>query len=301
MSSYIRKEWEWTVNAVLDSAPVENININTWEIDAQTVVSGITDASGQTSTVMPEALYKIDGEDDVVETRKTPHTVSVCKYGLVPKGLVLAFIAPRIDTFYLEVNEYIAEADATVVKDYTGIDIDHDNKSVTVSENHTLQEVYDYCQLELVDTPTRDFPVGILTTSNGTDYELFYDLHLDDITLSGTGKYIDMANNELILTGSAGTEVKVLDKNGILVSLTLTGLKSNSEVRVYRTSDMTELAGIEDSGETYSYSYTWSEDVPALVVVYGVGYDPIRLEVLLNKQGGTIPIQQRKDRWYKNV
>lgn len=85
-------------------------------------------------------------------------------------------------------------------------------------------------------------------------------------------------------------------------SLVLTGLQPGTEVRVIRTSDDAELAGVEDSGTSFTYNYLWdgvTENV--YIVVHALGYLPVRYEAqLLTSTGLTLPIQQTIDRQYLN-
>lgn len=84
--------------------------------------------------------------------------------------------------------------------------------------------------------------------------------------------------------------------------LTLTGLISGSEIRVYQSGSGTELAGVENSGTTFSYGYTWSgTDYVVSIVIVNVTYEYLRYDnITLGSGGLTIPIQQRFDRNYKN-
>jgi hypothetical protein len=84
-------------------------------------------------------------------------------------------------------------------------------------------------------------------------------------------------------------------------ALTLTGLKTNSEVRVYRSSDMFELGGTESSGTTFTLNYDYYSDTNAYIVIHSLDYIPIRLEnITLGASNQTIPIQQQRDRQYLN-
>ncbi len=301
MSSILNRKWNWTLVAKKDGVAVEDANVFVWEdTSATTVIDTVTDAGGTITTSVTEAIYTITNTDDVATEDKTPHTISCCKYGLIPIGLELAFLADRLDTFFMKVNNYITEDDSATTAAYTGIDIDHTNGVITITEEHSVDDLYDYCQYDMTQSPLKDHPHGILTTINGSDYVLVYDLTIDGVNVAGAGKFIDMHNNTLTLSNSAGTSAKIQDINGMLVTFSLTGLQENSEIRVYKKSDMNEEAGIENSGVSFTYNYNWSEDVDVIVVIYGVGYDPIRLELTLTSSDNSIPIQQRKDRWYKN-
>lgn len=91
--------------------------------------------------------------------------------------------------------------------------------------------------------------------------------------------------------------------DSIAASLLLTGLKENSEVRVFRTSDDVELAGVEDSGTSFSYNYEWTgTDTNVYVVIHALGWLPIRYEgLVLDSSGIEIPVQQTIDRQYQNA
>jgi len=299
MSSYLNKQWAWDLSTVNDGTGEADVNVYLWNT-AGVITHIVTDSNGSNSAYMTEADYTIDNTDDVTENKHTPHVLSICKYGVTPKALNIAFVSSRVDTFYISNNPYVTESDAATVAGYTGIDIDHTNKIITITEGHTVNELYDYCQYDMTQNPIKEFPEGILTTNNGSDYTLVYDLTVDGVNLAGTGKYIDMHNNTFTLSNSGSTSAKVRDINGVLVTFGLTGLQDNSEVRVYKKSDMSELAGIEDSGSSFTYNYNYTEDVDIIVVVYAVGYNPIRIELTLGSSDNSIPIQQQKDRWYKN-
>ncbi len=87
-----------------------------------------------------------------------------------------------------------------------------------------------------------------------------------------------------------------------IATLELTGLKTNSEVRVFRVSDDQELAGIENSGTSFSYQYEHTgTDTDIYIVVHALGWLPIRYEgVSLTANGLSIPVQQTIDRQYAN-
>jgi hypothetical protein len=87
-----------------------------------------------------------------------------------------------------------------------------------------------------------------------------------------------------------------------VANLELTGLKTNSEVRVFRVSDDQELAGIENSGTSFSYQYEHTgADTSVYIVVHALGWLPIRYEgISLTASGLSIPVQQTIDRQYAN-
>ena len=131
-----------------------------------------------------------------------------------------------------------------------------------------------------------------------------------DLTFSGFGA--DGSNTAAILndTGDAVVinvfgGVAPTFKNGagatttinVLTTLTLTGLQTNSEVRVFNAGTTTEIAGIENSGTSFS------ADIPAPsvdIVIHSLGYVYQKIEGADTSSNLTLPIQQRVDRNYRN-
>lgn len=89
------------------------------------------------------------------------------------------------------------------------------------------------------------------------------------------------------------------------IAVTLTGMKDNTEVRVYSAGTTTELAGIENatSGTTddRSFAFSLSAGTNTDIVVHNVDYEYIRLESFeIPASDSSLPIQQRFDRNYNN-
>jgi len=89
------------------------------------------------------------------------------------------------------------------------------------------------------------------------------------------------------------------DTNGTttVTELNLTGLKANSEVRIYEAGSTTEIDGIENSGTTFATTTSASS---VDIVVHALGYEYQRLNAVDTSQNLTLPISQRLDRNYSN-
>jgi len=83
----------------------------------------------------------------------------------------------------------------------------------------------------------------------------------------------------------------------VLTTLTLTGLQANSEVRVYDAGTTTELAGVENSGTSFTANISTSS---VDIVVHSLGYEYQKIEGADTSSNLTLPIQQRVDRNYRN-
>jgi hypothetical protein len=77
----------------------------------------------------------------------------------------------------------------------------------------------------------------------------------------------------------------------------LTGLQAGTEVRVYEAGTITEVAGVENSGPTF----TALIDIPSIdIVIFNVQYIPIKLESVDTSGSVSLPIQQQFDRNFEN-
>ena len=90
--------------------------------------------------------------------------------------------------------------------------------------------------------------------------------------------------------------------NTALATLKLTGLKTGTEIRVYKTSDMSYIAGVESSTDEFSYEYLWEgTDINCYIMIHALNYVSVRYEgQLLGQYGLTLPIQQQRDRVFND-
>lgn len=88
----------------------------------------------------------------------------------------------------------------------------------------------------------------------------------------------------------------------IYPTITLTGLKNPSEVRVFNDIGMVEIAGQENvTSGTFSFQYDPDIVASITIVVLSLGYINIRFQLALSLSDTTIPIQQQIDRQYSNT
>lgn len=82
-------------------------------------------------------------------------------------------------------------------------------------------------------------------------------------------------------------------------TLTLTNLVPGSEVRIMSAGTETELDGIESSGTSFVYSYTYAASTYIDIIVHNVEYIYYRVaNYLLQPTDSTLPINQQYDRNY---
>ena len=196
-----------------------------------------------------------------------------------------------------------------------------------------LSEVYEY--LKYITRRGADSTALLGTTDNGYEYRNASESTFSNVdnkqapfgTFAGGrffGAYGVFITN---MASSDNTNYQLTDSNGVLrfppstVSFSLTGLKDGTEVRIYQTSDSTEVAGVEDmtggtgtginsgtgsasvtgttDNNTFTYTYTYSSDIPVFVAIVNLEYQNILLEnQTLTNTNQSIPIAQIIDRQY---
>jgi len=83
--------------------------------------------------------------------------------------------------------------------------------------------------------------------------------------------------------------------------LTISGLISGSEARIYKDSDNSELAGIEVSDTSFVYEYNYVSDIASHIVVFKNDYIALWYSgITLGVNGYSLLVQQQKDRQYNN-
>jgi len=140
---------------------------------------------------------------------------------------------------------------------------------------------------------------GYASVSGSSGDEAIYNNSGGHVTI-----YIDNGDMPSIRNGTGASTTLI---NAVV--LTLTGMVSGSEVRIYLHGTTTELTGIDlvdtldDTGITYkfSYSYNYAEDTYVDIVVHNVDYIYYRIDnLLLSPSNTSIPIDQQFDRNYRN-
>ena len=175
----------------------------------------------------------------------------------------------------------------------------------------TPQKLYDRAKSYLYDNWAGEG--DLLCTRSGTDIDLGNNSLVIDataaqaISVSGTTITIKATTFTGNITTGTGTVTEtngaqvagtVTDVNGTrsTSTLTLTGLKVNTEVRVYDSSG-TEVGGVENSGTSESFALTVSS---VDVVIHALGYLNQRIDGLATTSDVTLPVSQVLDRQYLN-
>lgn len=135
---------------------------------------------------------------------------------------------------------------------------------------------------------------GYAATNGSTGNEAVYNNSGGAITLniSGGGSTPSIRNG-------AGASTTVNNN----ISVTLTGMKDNTEVRVYTTETTTELAGVENatdgSADNRSFTFSLTSGTIVDIVIHSVSYKTLRIDAFtMPTSDSSIPISQEVDRNY---
>jgi hypothetical protein len=146
--------------------------------------------------------------------------------------------------------------------------------------------------------------VGIEITTAASGY-VFNNLQFSSCTkdvknTSGGAVYISPTNSSNVTTyeNTAGSTTTI---QAVQITLTLAGLVTNSEVRIYAHETTTELGGVEDCNAVFEYTYGYAAGTYVDIVVHNKDYQYYRINnYLLPSSNATLPIAQVFDRVYSN-
>ena len=256
-----------------------------------TLQTGIQTSSGGAVSEIVATFFK--WQDNDPSSNKAPFDIRIRRYGYVYQGFQSAVSEPIKQEVRLRTNTDLAstEVEAAAI---TGISLNFATETVTITSNHNAQSLYDYYQYQLDQTANMVYGEDLTRTGaafNLDDWDLIVDgaTYTGDITTTGT---ITLSNGGLIIgtaTDSTGTTT--------VTTLTLTGLQTNSEVRVYDAGTTTEIAGVENSSTSFSANIEASS---VDIVIHSLGYEYQKIEGADTSVNLTLPIQQRVDRNYNN-
>jgi hypothetical protein len=141
---------------------------------------------------------------------------------------------------------------------------------------------------------TNNTVTGYATTNGTTGNEVFYNNTNGQVTVNVSG------GTGVLSYRNGGTSTTTINST---VSVTVTGLKDNTEVRVLQFGTNTELAGIESAttGTTDNRSFTFSLSAATAVTIkiHSLLYEHISVNYTVPGSAASIPIQQRFDRNYQ--
>lgn len=302
--------YKYSVNYIAKDGsgnPLEGVEVAIYDKNNELQFSGTTDVNGK----IPEGLlttnkYYFDPLDpdrlpvhDTAEKLYNPFNFRSRKYGYMARDISTTVDAPQKPVNVFTPNPNVV-ADQETAHAYTGIAVSASNNTVTITEDHTMQEVYDYCEdwYSLTPNMMKNEP---FETADGQTYFSDYDLVLDGCMLSGNAT-ISMVVNSVTYLNGATSEVRIVAIDGTHTNIKLTGLTSGSRVQLY---DTTELYNEIVADTTLTYPIIWTEDKPIRIrVMYMQGATAKKwyeTTATLTATGINLAVNQEDDTVYNEI
>lgn len=191
----------------------------------------------------------------------------------------------------------VTQSNVSIVDTYTGIS--HTTTTITITQARTLNEIYDSRKLYWRNNPGLNPPYKESNVFNLGGANLV----INGVTLTPSAKFNFIKTTGVITFINGGdATVSTEDSIGIRTFISITGLITGSEVKIYNELTNTEFAGVESAvSSTQTFSYIYTPGVTVTIVVFKEDYVPIRLTgMLLTDTPQSVQVQQRFDRVYSN-
>ena len=268
------------------------------------IVQANTDTNGQ---IAQQNLItrRFDDGDSTEASGKDyrGYFTSMRQYGFFPTSIPRFPVAGAgkalVDTFLLDVNTFVATAEATVLG-LTGIAMNEGTSEIEVTESHTLQEVYDWLQWHVAQPLQADFAAtgdqwfmdGDISPLNTQDGKLFI-ISTGWALSSGSLANIDV--EDFVLEEANG------DRTAPIV---IRGMIPGSSFRVTRDSDSLELySGIAPDDGVGDFrttrAVTSATSIACTLRIRLQGYLPVTLSVTITGNGLDVSGNQVIDARYK--
>ncbi len=203
---------------------LDGVSVKITDALNNTVFNGKTNGSGnitQQKLIRKRTEFNAEFATETDYTYRdvwhSPYSIQARKYGYSILNMDKAVEGKSSEVGKMMVNSFIT-ADEATASAYTGIDIDHTTNTITIDEDHTMQEVYDYCEAWAVANIEINEP---FVASGGGYYSSVYNLVINS-SLTGEGQ-IDIGDNNLILNGTSTLDILAGNGDHINVSSTISG------------------------------------------------------------------------------
>jgi len=256
----------------------------------------ITDSNGEIVEIYGRYEYYTGTSKTLTDL--TPLVLRVFRYGYKVHIEPTALGNAVLKSIALETDDYSAVVEGTAAA-YTGITISHGGETITISENHTLQEIYDYCRTS--DDGTAIPYDGVLHTINGVFYSCYYDFIINTgITVTATDQIVICQGSAIYtLNGTAQFTGIIGDQTDRRVPVNFSDVITGSRYAVVRKSDKTTLVSGTAASASFTDYVTWASDVLVNVRVRkssaAVKYDPWEATLTLVNIGISVVVAQIKD------
>jgi hypothetical protein len=273
------------------------------------IFSLTTDASGNTATsqvlLVAHTLPTTNTDDlNVSYYSKNGdttdlYTVDYYKYGYLKSQLDVSMkgTGEKTQDFVGLPDLSISEPNKSTVDAYTEIDTSnkfYDRAAAYLEDNFGSYTVF------LVSRSGNQIDAGAYNVTIDATASSAFDLTGNLITIKASTFTGDMVTTGVITLANGALFVgSRTDANGTVTvtTLNLTGIKINTEVRIFEAGTTTEIGGVENSGTSFTINISESS---VDIVLMSLGYNYQRIDSVDTGTNLTLPIQQIIDRTYRN-
>jgi hypothetical protein len=294
----VREDYNY-VPTVLDQAtqnPITSGRVYIENLAGTQVHNEALDGNGQVGELILRAgqYRRATGN---TRTDETPHTIKVRCYGYLFQEFPVDIDARTVTNLSQIENNFVVANESTAGA-YTGITVNGSAETITVSSNHTLQEVYDYCNWWAAQSANMQYDMPMIT-SDGVNFLMVSGW---DFVVSST--YTVTAEGQTLTLSGGGSFTISGDFTGLItdgtnsrVPITLTGVVDGAKYRIEETSGGTLIAQGTQSGTGDITVYnTITANLGITVKVRLYGYLPFESNATATKaSGASVVVNQIED------
>ena len=193
-----------------EGSAIEGATVVIRDVEDTPILNTTTNASGEiTETeLIQTAGTSLTANGPFTWKDYTPHNIKVGGYNYVSFDYSKSASAKGTDSVVLLDDNFITEANQATALAYTGIGVNHANQTVTVSSNHSVNELYDYLKALNFSSESERLYDQVMTTVDGNNFTLNYNLVIDGVALTGSGN-INLGSNILTLPNGGTTTLSL--------------------------------------------------------------------------------------------
>lgn len=211
----------------------------------------ITDDQGQLPT---QEILKINNGVSLNFDRGSS-TLIIPEYRKKYIALTRNINQATVDNIIVEEDTNITVTDPDIVTSYSGININHTTKTITISENHNLCELYDFIKLNKINNISQPSLTRLLVSVEGQslhigDYQFILTRNGELSTCNKFLKLISTASS--VIADISNLSIGLEDTNGIYKIISLNNI-DNASILITDKNTNTQLVNITSFSGTYDY------------------------------------------------
>jgi hypothetical protein len=283
----------------------QNVNVLWWDDDNTNTFDLDSAADGTITQQLVEAdRWTGIGVPPTATATENPYTFKFIKYGYQYQAGQITIGSQVDSTVVMVVDPVITVTNPATVAAYTGITVNHSTQTITISVNHTLNEIYDYLQYDFTQRSTADLRTAIIPfrSVDGQNFVCDYDFIVNtDITVTANNQTLVISTgSEWTLTGTAIFTGVLTDDNSSMVPIKVTGLINGSRARITRTDTQAELYKNQSGTSITLYFEHTGTDLPIKIRIRSVTigntpYLPWETTGTVTVGGYTVTVNQIED------